>query len=195
MGARHADRLWLIAGAAVIALLSVVTWFLLVSPAHTEASDLRAEADTTRAQATELRKRTAVLKKEKADLPELEATLAAYQDALPSDSGVPAFLRQLQDSGGKVGVVVSGIRVSAPAPQIDQPGVWALPIQLSATGSAARLGDFLDLLQGADQKRAVLIESAALVTDDETKALSLDLAVKAFVAPPVGAGVPVVTTD
>jgi type IV pilus assembly protein PilO len=195
MGTRHADRLWLIAGAAVIALLSLVTWFFLVSPAYTEAEDLRGQTDTTRSQATELRKRTATLEKEKADLPSLEATLASYQDALPSDSGVPAFLRQLQNSGLSVGVDVSGVLVSNPIPQSESPGVWALPIQLTAVGTASELGKFLDLLQGADQKRAVLIESAAFNTDETSGALSLSLSVKAFVAPAIGVGAPVVTTD
>ena len=195
MGARHADRLWMIAGAAVIAVLGLVTWFLLVSPAYTEADGLRDQTDITRAQATELRKRTAALEKEKADLPKLQEALASYQGALPSDSGVPAFLRQLQASGSKVGVDVNGIIVSSPTPMEGMTGVWALPIQLTANGSAAELGKFLDQLQGADQKRAVLIDSAALDAAEASGDLSLSLSLNAFVAPTVGAGAPVVTTD
>lgn len=202
MGARHADRLWMIAGAAVIALLVVVSWFLLINPQKTEAADLKAQTDTAQIQAVDLRKRIATLKKQKSNLARLKATLAGYQDALPADSGVPAFLRQLQASGTELDVDVSGITVSAPTEVENLAGVWALPIQLTAVGTADDLGAFLDQLQGADQKRAVLIESANLTNAQDIEAdadgptrMSVSLTVKAFVAPPVGSGAPTVTTD
>jgi Tfp pilus assembly protein PilO len=202
MGARHADRLWMIGGAAVIVLLAVVSWFLLINPAKTETSDLKAQTETAHIQAVDIRKRIAALKKQKSNLPKLKATLAGYQDALPSDSGVPAFLRQLQAAGTDLDVDVSGVTVSTPAELENLAGVWALPIQLTAEGSAANLGAFMDQLQGSAQKRAVLIESANLTTtqDDDSAAdedakMSVSLAVKAFVAPPVGSGAPTVTTD
>jgi hypothetical protein len=49
MGARHADRLWMIAGAAVIVLLAVVSWFLLINPEKSETTDLKAQTETARA--------------------------------------------------------------------------------------------------------------------------------------------------
>jgi len=58
----------------------------------------------------------------------------------------------------------------------------------------ASLGSFLDRLQSSGQKRAVLVENVTL-EGAEGKELSLNLSVKAFVAPPVGAGAPTVTTD
>jgi type IV pilus assembly protein PilO len=202
MGARHADRLWMVAGAAVIVLLAVVSWFLLINPQKTEAADLKAEAEQARSQALDMRKRIATLKKQKANLPKLKATLAGYQDALPADSGVPAFLRQLQASGTELNVDVSGVTVSTPSEVENLPGVWALPIQLTAEGSGENLSTFLEELQGTDQKRAVLIESANLTSaqvaegdTDKADKMSVSLAVKAFVAPPVGSGAPTVTTD
>jgi Tfp pilus assembly protein PilO len=202
MYARHADRLWMIAGTAVIVLLAVVSWFLLINPEKTETADLKAQTETAHAQAIDIRKRIAALKKQKSDLAKLKSTLAGYQEALPSDSGVPAFLRQLQAAGTDLDVDVSGVTVSTPAELENLPGVWALPIQLTAEGSAENLGAFLEQLQGSDQKRAVLIESANLTTTqeddssaDEKAEMSVSLAVKAFVAPPVGSGAPTVTTD
>jgi Tfp pilus assembly protein PilO len=202
MTTRHADRLWMMAGAAVILLLGVVSWFLLIKPQKTEASELTLQTDTAHTQAAGIRERIATLDKEKAKLPKLKVIRAGYQDALPSDSGVPAFLRQLQASGTALDVDVSGITVSAPTELETLPGVWALPIQLTAEGTAAALGDFLHQLQGADQKRAVLVESANLtfaqdsaIGTDSAGKMSVNLAVKAFVAPPVGSGAPTVTTD
>ena len=197
MGARHADRLWMIAGVAAVALLGVVTWFLAVSPQHTDEADLRSKTQTAREQADELRRRIVTLKSDQARLGMLTKARDARKDALPADSGVPAFLRQLQGTGTKVGVDVSGLTVGDPSPEKSVPGVWSLPIQLTAKGTATRLGGFLSQLQGADQKRAVLIEAANLSSEGEdaggTQQLSLSL--KAFVAPPVGAGAPSVTTD
>jgi len=202
MGARHADRLWMIAGAVVILLLALVSWFLLIRPEKIETTDLTVQTDTASAQAVDIRKRIVELKKEKANLTKLKATLAGYQDALPADSGVPAFLRQLQASGTALDVDVSGITVSSPTELEQVPGVWALSIQLTADGTAESLGAFLDQLQGTDQKRAVLIESANLTFaqsddsgSDSAKDMSVNLAVKAFVAPPVGTGAPTVTTN
>lgn len=198
MRARHADRIWMIAGAVVILLLGLVSWFLLIRPQEIETDDLTLQTDTARSQAADIRKRIAELKKEQASLPKLRATLRGYQDALPVDSGVPAFLRQLQAAGTDLDVDVSGITVSSPAEVAQVPGVWALPIQLTVDGTAANLGAFLDQLQGADQKRAVLVESANLTLTDDSKPdgeMSVSLAVKAFVAPPLGSGAPTVTTN
>jgi type IV pilus assembly protein PilO len=200
MGARHADRLWMIAGVAVVALLGVITWLLLVSPQYTEADDFRLQADTARTQAAQLRTRTAQLAADQARIRELTAERNTLAAALPDGSGVPAFLRQLQASGTKVGVDVSGITVGNPAAEESVPGVWALPIQLSAEGTAAELGAFLDQLQGPGQKRAVLIETASLASAGEQTAgtarvTSLSLSVKVFVAPPAGAGAPTITSN
>ena len=202
MGARHADRLWMVAGAAVVLLLAVVSWFLLINPQKTEAADFRDQTETARAQAVDMRKRIVTLKKQKANLAKLKATLAGYQDALPADSGVPAFLRQLQAAGTDLNVDVSGVTVSTPAEVENLPGVWALPIQLTAEGSAENLSTFMQELQGTGQKRAVLIESANLTSaqvdessTDKADKMSVSLAVKAFVAPPVGSGAPTVTKD
>jgi Tfp pilus assembly protein PilO len=198
MRARHADRLWMIAGAAVIAMLAVVTWLLLVSPQRTDADGLRQQAATARDQATELRARTTKLAADRARIGALTDERDALAAALPADSGVPAFLRQLQASGTAVGVDVSGITVGSPAAEKSVAGVWSLPIQLTAEGSAAQLGAFLDQLQDADQKRAVLVKSASLSSSGDsatTSAMSLSLSVEAFVAPPAGAGAPTITSD
>jgi type IV pilus assembly protein PilO len=151
---------------------------------------------TAASQAADLRKRIVKLEADQSKLGTLKDTLATRQDALPSDSGVPAFLRQLQASAAKVGVDVSGVTVGNPGQEKAVNGVWSLPIQLTADGSAAELGDFLNQLQGESQKRAVLIETASLTAPgDAGDDQALSLSVKAFVAPPAGAGAPVVTTD
>ena len=145
-----------------------MTWFFAVSPQHTEAAALRgSRPQAAHDQADDLRARIVKLTADKANLPTLKQDLERQQAALPADSGVPAFLRQLQATGTEVGVNISGITVGDPAPVETTPGVWALPIQLTAEGSPAQLDGFLKQLQGAGQKRAVLIEAANLTSESD----------------------------
>ncbi len=200
MRARRMDHLWLIAGVTVVALLVAVTWLRLVAPQRTDAAELREQTATTEMQATQLRTRTAQLAAAQTKIGELTRTRDARAAALPADSGVPAFLRQLQAAGTAVDVDVSGINVGQPTEEKAVPGVWSLPIQLTADGTADRLGAFLDDLQGSGQRRAVLIQNAGLSSGGGPEAgaarvLRLCLTVTASVAPPAGAGAPTVTTD
>ena len=197
MGARYADRLWMFAGAAIVTMLTVVGYFFLISPKYAEAGEVRGETETTQTHIAGLRARLAELQQEEAKLPQYTAALKRNQRALPADSGLPDFLRQVQSSGDDVGVDVSGIAVSGPALADGFTTVWALPITLTATGSAENLGRFLSQLQ-ATQPRAVLVESANLTTKGSAgstgqSATSISLSVKAFVAPPAGAGAPAIT--
>ncbi len=201
MGARHADRIWLIGGAVVVALLVVAGWFLLIGPRYTAADDVRAQTEDTQVQLISLRKRITELKKQQADLGTIEAALAKKQKALPADSGVPAFLRQLQDAGTATSVDVTGVSVSTPVQMVNLPTVWSLPITLTAQGTSTALESFLTTLQ-TGQARAVLIEKANLSPQADTTTttgadtgslLSLSISLKAFVAPATGTAPKVAT--
>lgn len=238
MRARHADRIWKIAGATVIVLLAVAGWFLLIGPKYAERDAVKNQTDATQTQLMTLRNRINQLKKQQSQLTALQAALAQKQTALPSDSGLPDFLNQLQRSGTATDVNVTGITVGAPVQQANLTAVWALPITLTADGSTANLERFLTSLQ-TGHARAVLIESASLTPKPATaaaaaspsnppptsvsanpsaspsaspspspsaspspspsditsaSAVSISLTLKAFVAPPAGAGAPNVTT-
>jgi Tfp pilus assembly protein PilO len=196
MGARNAARIWVIAGAAAIVLLTAASWFLLISPKFTEAADVRTQAEDTQTQLIALRKKIALLEEQKSRLSTYKAALQANQRALPSDSGVPDFLRQLQVSGEGTGVKVSGVSVAPPAQAPGVSGVWQLPITLTAEGDADKLGEFLNQLQ-AVQPRAVLVQTANLAkggAGDAGDKPSLNISLLAYVAPPTGAGAPIVTT-
>jgi Tfp pilus assembly protein PilO len=195
MGARHADRLWMIGGVVAAALLIAGGWFLAINPKNAEADQLHDEKETTEIRLITLRQDLTKLQQDSEKLPQYKATLARNKLALPEDSGVPDFLRQLQDSGELVNVEVTGVTVSAPT-VVTGTAVYALPITVTAEGAAAGLGKFLDQLQRV-QPRAVLIESAntAVTSGDEAKkdALTLTIALKAFVAPKAGQPVPTVS--
>ena len=201
MGTRHADRLWIFGGVAVVLVLAVISWLFVISPKYAEADTVRTEAADTELKISQLRKRITELEKDRARLPEFKRTLERNRNALPADSGVPDFLRQLQSSGDALNVSVGGINVSAPQLVNGFTTVYALPMTLTAEGSADNLGSFLRQLQDT-QPRAVLIDSANMTSQsgaegaDESNAgdMTVNLSLKAFVAVPAGAGAPTITT-
>ncbi|HET9516406.1 MAG TPA: type 4a pilus biogenesis protein PilO [Actinoplanes sp.] len=194
MGIRHADRLWMVGGVIATALLIAVSWFLLISPQRTQIDEFRAQQETTETQLVVLKRRLSELEDENKKLPQYRATLKRNQQALPVDSGVPDFLRQLQDSGELAGITVTGLTVNAPE-QVTGTNVYSLPINVTAEGTADELHRFLDQVQQV-QPRAVLIGSAGMASgaDSETSGagtpLTMTLDLKAFVAPEAGAGTP-----
>jgi type IV pilus assembly protein PilO len=198
MGARNADRIWLFAGAVVILLLVVASYLLVIRPKYTAASEVRVQVEDTQTQLVTLRRKIADLDKQRAQLPKFKAALAVSRLALPSGPGLSDFLRQLQRAGDQVEISVTGISVSAPVKSTIAPDVWELPITLNAEGDADKLSLFLTKLQTA-QARAVLVRSATFLAGStssaaDTKLPSISLAITAYVAPPAGTGVPIVTT-
>jgi Tfp pilus assembly protein PilO len=196
MGARHADRIWMIGGVIGAALLIAIGWFVAINPKNVEADDFRNQKESTETQLVVLRHRLSELQADNEKLPQYTATLKRNKAALPEDSGVPDFLRQLQDSGELVGVSVSAVTVNTPE-LIPTTSVYSLPITVTAEGVAGDLGRFLDQLQRV-QPRAVLVESATMTAAGDQKAdsnkVTMTLAVKAFVAPKAGAPAPAATT-
>jgi Tfp pilus assembly protein PilO len=200
MRTRHAARLWILAGAVAAAAIVAVTALVLVPTLRTDTDALREQAGFAEVQAAKLRGTNARLAADQANIGKLTSEVQALTTALPADSGVPVFLRQLQATGTAVGVDVSGLTVGAPEADKNVTGVWALRIQLTADGSATQLDRFLDRLQGSAGTRAVLIETANLTEsaagpDSTAPRMTLNLNIKAFVAPPAGAGAPTVTAN
>ncbi len=193
---RNIDRLWLLGGVVAMILLVAGSWFLLISPKNTEAAEVRDQAAEASSQLIALKRQVAQLKEESAKLPAYTIQLEANRRALPTTSGVPDFLRQLQDSGTAVNVEISNISVSGPELSKVVATVYQLPISLSAVGSTANMSKFLNRLQDV-QPRAVMLSSVALTTTampGGSTVQTASISLKAFVAPPVGAGAPTVTT-
>lgn len=193
MRTRHADRLWMGAGAAVIVVLALVSWFFLISPKYAEADEIRGQADTAQIQIAKLRKTLSDLQEAEKNLPQARQELKRFEAALPADARVSDFVRQVQSAGDAADVAVDAINVNTPTLVDGSTTVYSLPMTLTADGTAANLGSFLRQLQQI-QPRAVLVESANL-TAQGTDGLSLNLSVEAFVAVPAGAAAPTVIAD
>jgi type IV pilus assembly protein PilO len=183
MGARRSDRLWLAGGLVAIIALVAASWFLVISPKFAEGDEVQAEAESTRLQLIKLNKDVAKLAEQAKQKATYQAKLETSQAALPTSYNIPAFLRQLQDSGAAVNVQVSGFAVTNPVKSAVDPTAAELPIALTAQGSAADLSRFFNRLQNV-QTRAVLIESIGLTSGAESGGLTASIGLKAFCLQP-----------
>jgi Tfp pilus assembly protein PilO len=189
MGLRR-DRLWLIAGLLAAAVLFAVGWFTVIHPQRSQTETLREQSAAAELNLASLRHRLEDLEEQNANLDQYRAELARERRALPTTPALADFLRELQSAGDAVQVTVTGLIVGSPT-EVDAAGtkVISLPITLTLSGTASRLGQFLDQLQRV-QPRAVLITSANALPDQKSKtlagAVALNISLQAFIAPATG---------
>ncbi len=190
MTIRHAHRLWMIGGVAAAVALSVLSWMLFIGPQRSQTGSLNDEAAAAQLRLDTLQHQLAKLQKESEDLPTLRAALDDLRQAVPATADLSEFLRELQASDNRTGVFVHDVIVGVPAqPAHPAAGVYALPVTLTADGTAASLEDLLRQLQQA-QRRGVLITSVELTPAEQGGTLkgpvSLTVNIQVFVAPKSG---------
>jgi Tfp pilus assembly protein PilO len=211
------ERLWLVAGGLVAFVMLLIGYFFFISPQRSSTSDVNQQTATARQQNAVLQARLDALREQNKNLSRYKAQLAAGQEALPSTSGTSDFLRTLQSLGAATLTDVTQLTVGQPkdvtpvsvtqpvaatstaaaaaeteaaapaAAAAAAPGVYALPITASVSGSAPALAKFLDQLQ-AVQPRAVLISSISMTTGSsgaaaDSGSYTVQLTMEAFVAP------------
>lgn len=130
------SRQWLtLTGVAVVAVLAA-GWFLLISPKHSEAAQLRNDA-TAQAQANDtLRAQVAALTVQARNLPRERAKLALLSGKIPSKPELPTLILRLREAADRAGVTLVSLRPSPPT-AVTATGVGAVP---APAGSAARTG-------------------------------------------------------
>jgi Tfp pilus assembly protein PilO len=113
-------------------------WFLLVSPKHGEASDLKAQAATQFTANTSLSGQIAMLKAQAKDLPKQQARLAAVAAKIPDNPNLPALVRSLTQAADETGVVLVSLSPSTPAAVT--PAAPALPVSAADARGGATPG-------------------------------------------------------
>jgi len=151
---------WFAGGALAAVVLLAMAWLMLISPQNARTATLHDQTGAAEARLPALQRRLAELQQENADKARYLDQLDRDRQALPSTAAMSDFLRELQAAGDSRGVAVTGVTVAAPK-QVSAGGsaYYALPVTLSAAGSAESLNGFIDQLQQT-QPRAVLINSA-----------------------------------
>lgn len=206
------DRLWLI-GAGVASLLVFAFGYLLfISPQHSQAADLRSQVDDQVSNISVKQTHLNALAKQNQNLASYQAELAADQQALPTTTDIPNFLRSLQAIGAGTGVTITTMSIGTPSGVVpatastaatptpatgstatDPPaqhaastaGAYQISMTVTGTGSVAQLEAFLKSLQ-SQQPRAVLISSAALSTGTSSSGSTLTVTFTTFMAPAGG---------
>lgn len=182
------SRKWTAGAVAVAVLLTLASWFLLIAPQRSEASDLR---DQTAAQVNtndQIRLKTQQLQAEFASLPERQAQLAEIKQQLPDGPGLPTLVRDLSSYAKSAGVslqsVAPGVPTAVgaatgagvttpgatPAPSASGVTLQAIPTTVTATGTYAELTLYLQKLQSS-MRRAFLIQNIQLAPAPEDKSV------------------------
>ena len=181
MGMRRTDQIWLAGGLALMVLLVAGGWFLFISPKFGEVDEIDAEAETAQIRLIKLNKEVAALEQDERKKATYVTQLKLKQTALPTRYDMPAFVRELQDTGNTLDVDISQLSVGSPVSSATVPSAVELPITLSADGTPANLSKFLTALQTGS--RAVLIKSVN-VSAQEGASSQASIMLSAFCVPP-----------
>ena len=213
MSGMKGDRLWLAGGTAAGLVISALAWFMVVSPELSNASSLDEQTLASQTQNISLQSKIHRLQADNANMDALVTSLREARTALPVDTGLAEFTRELSGYAAKYGVVINGIiageptaldsgaPAAAPAAGAESTGgtaattppaaaagaagkTYALPLTVVVKGAPANDLRFLAAVQGPG-KRAALVSGTQL-TGDTTKhggAMQLSIQMHLFTTP------------
>ena len=108
------DRLWLLGGLIAALLLTVLVWQFFIKSQNDTTNSVKADIVGAQQQVQDSTRQLNQLKADSANLAKYQAALAADQAALPSNSGIPAFLNELHDAGDQTSVGILSLTVGQP---------------------------------------------------------------------------------
>ena len=94
-------------------LIAVAGWFGAISPQLSSTSSLQAQTQSAQDENLALQSKISKLRRESATLPLLTSELRNLLAALPSDSGLPQFTRQVTAQAARQGVGLTSITVGS----------------------------------------------------------------------------------
>ena len=195
-------RFWLGGGAVAALLIVALGWFMFIGPEMSSASDLRNQAAAARQQNALLQLKVTSLQKKSTQLSRYTDSLKTALSALPFDSGLPAFTRQLSAQANShqvsiTSVVVGGITAiaagapvatttdpasAAPTTSTTTPpvgtntaggGLYSVAVTVQSSGTLARQLAFINDIRTAGPRRA-MVNSAQLTPGVGAKESSID---------------------
>jgi Tfp pilus assembly protein PilO len=130
-------RRWSLLTAVLIVGILAASWFLLVSPKRSEASDLRGKATAQQASNDALVQQLNELKAQSLDLPKQKAQLAVMRKQIPDNPALPTMIRDLTAAAKKVGVQLVSMKPGTPV--VAAAPVLA-PVPVTATDTTSTAG-------------------------------------------------------
>jgi type IV pilus assembly protein PilO len=155
------------AGAVALCLLMVVmTWFLLVAPRRTQASDLHDSVLAAQSSNALMQSRIAELKVQYAKLPEQRAKLEEIGRQLPATDDVSGLLRSIDTLATSSGVGLTSI--SPGTATTGASGVQSIPVTMAVSGDYFQAVAFLRQLQ-TSLPRAILVSGLQIASGEGSK--------------------------
>lgn len=173
MARPQSKGLWLIGGAGAAVVIAVAGWFGAISPQLSSTSSLQAQTQSAQDENLALQSKISKLRRESATLPLLTSELRNLLAALPSDSGLPQFTRQVTAQAARQGVGLTSITVGSisaangkstvggSGTSAADSNVFSIPVTLVSTGAATNQLAFLKAIQ-VDGPRRALVTSTQL---------------------------------
>lgn len=128
MSGAKGDRLWMAGGGVAGVVIAALAWFMVVSPELSNASSLDEQTIAAQTQNISLQSKIHRLQADNANMDALVNSLRQARTALPVDSSLAEFTRQLTGYASQHGVSISGITAGEP---------MALTSAVPAAGAAA----------------------------------------------------------
>src|SRR5207302_4059020 len=153
-------RQWsLLTGLGVVGVLAA-GWFLLVTPQHAHAKDLRTQAQGVQATTASLEGQVAQLKAQQKGVAAQQRTLAHIATQIPDNPALPTLIRQLSAAAHDSGVTLVSLAPSqptavtaagAPTAAGATSALAQIPIAVSVTGSYFNIESFFRSVEHLDR--------------------------------------------
>lgn len=136
MPATQRERLWLVGGALVALVLTMIGWFFFISPQNAQTAEVRGQVSEADSRNDLLQRRIALLASQNKNLATYQQKLAQAKLALPDTSGLPDFLRSLQSLGNATLAEVTSLTVGPPT-DLTRRGAAPAPSATASSGAAS----------------------------------------------------------
>jgi hypothetical protein len=131
------DKLWLAGGGAAGVVIAALAWFMVVSPELSNAASLDEQTLASQTQNVSLQSKLHRLQADNANKDALVTSLLQARTALPVDTGLAEYTRQLAGYASEYGVAISGITAGEPASLSSKTPAAAAPAAEAGAGAGA----------------------------------------------------------
>lgn len=178
MGTRSA-RLWYVVAAVVAFVVLIAGWFLLVSPAKTNAAEITDQTAQVQSNNLMTQQKIVQLQSQSKEVPALEAQVAAVRNKIPTNPALATLVRSLSSQAKNSGVVLVSVTPSSPAQ--GEGALSTIPVEVKVTGEFANVQMFLNNLER--MQRAFLVQNVDMnrAADPETATNDLDATISGSV--------------
>lgn len=131
------DRIWMIGGGVAGVVITALAWFMVINPELSNAASLDQQTADSQTQNISLQSKLHRLQADNANMDALVASLREARTALPVNSDVAEFTRQLSGYASANKVSISSIIAGEPAAMTSAAPAAAAPAAGTSTSNSA----------------------------------------------------------